>query len=393
MKTVKPGIRRKLNGKYLATKSIDSKRYYKECDTLTEAMSWKNKFHPLLSPVIEAPRNIPTVPDQSNGRDFQITFKAVVERYRNGRMKDCSEGRIYKKGKRIDRFMPPLYSVRMCEMNPEIITRHIESEKLLANDTFGRCSFDMEIRDLTSIFNWYKEEVDFTFISPVTRYHKRVGKIRDPEKKSKYLSETQLLAFTDELPEPFKSMAMIQYCLALRIGEVAGINTGTVDFEKGTIAITDVITWLKNSPKYKPSTKTGDETTFEMNAVITSRLKYLDKLRPKGCKFFFHHKGGPIRYDIILEAYNDALERAGLSDEFSGTHIIRYTMGKDARRSHGKDAAQAIMRHKSSRMTEHYARLDVNEKSSQVVIDAGEMFRSRATIATSERESVESSAI
>lgn len=391
MKTVKPGIRIKPSGKFIATKSIDGKRFYHEFDTLREATKWKNEFHPLVKPNVDQRQIIvPTVSDQSNGRDTSIKFGEVVERYKNGRMKTLSVNKQYKKGKRMDRFLPPLYSVRMCELNPEVITKLIEKAKLSASDTFGRCNFNEEIKDLNGIFSWYKDEIDFTFHNPVTKYHKAIGKIKDVEYKTKYLNEEQLLRFIDHLEEPFQSMAVIQFCLALRIGEVAGINTNTVDFKNETISISEVITWLKNKPTHKKNTKTGDKTILKMNSEIIRRLRILDKQRPKGCKFFFHHKGGPAKYDVILDAYNTALKNAGLSD-FSGTHLVRHTMGTMARRKSGLDAAQAILRHTTSRMAEHYAKLDVNDKASKVVIEAGEIFlRGRATNATKSDENVES---
>lgn len=388
MKTVKPGIRLKPNGKYLATKSIDSKRYYQEFETPSKAAAWKRDFHPLLSPTVSQIQNH-TVPDQSNGRDFVITFKTVVERYRNGRMKTNSTGRQYKKGKRMDRFLPPLYSVRMCEMFPEVITRVLEDAKLAVDTTYGRSNFNEELKDLKAIFNWYKEEVDISFNSPVTKYHKAVGKVKDIDHRDKYLSEEQLLRFIDHLDEPYQSMAVIQFCLALRIGEVAALNTQTVNFKAKTVSLTEVITWIKDVPYPKKTTKTEDKSTVQMNDEIYRRLMALNLDRPKGCKYFFHFKGGAMKYNYINLAYNKGLKKAGLT-EFSGTHLVRHTMGTLTRRKNGLDAAQAILRHTTSRMAEHYAKLDVNDKVSSVVIEAGEIFsRGRATVASGEREKLE----
>jgi integrase len=389
MKTVKPGIRLKPSGKYVATKSIDGKRHYKEFNSLREAEIWKNKFHPLASPQPSMKFNIPAASDQSNGKDKSIKFREVYERYVNGKMKSLSPYTQYKKKKRLDRFLPPLFGLRMCEITPEVITALLEKAKLGASDKFERANFSEELKGLKSIFNWYKE-CDFTFQSPVMGYHFDVGKIRDIERKKKDMNKEQVIAFINHLSEPFQSMAIIQFCLALRVGEVAALNTSTVSFKERTVTISETIVWLKTVPLPKRSTKTKDVTTLSMNDEMVNRLRTLDIQRPKGCKHFFHRDGKIMRYEWILEAYNNALKEAGLHD-FSGTHFLRHTMGTIARRSSGLDAAQAILRHTTSRMSEHYARLDVNEKASKVVIEAGDLFlKSRATNATSEKEKLES---
>jgi integrase len=80
---------------------------------------------------------------------------------------------------------------------------------------------------------------------------------------------------------------------------------------------------------------------------------------------------------MILNEFNRALKEAGLP--YSGTHIVRHTMATITRKNHGLDAAQAILRHTTARMSEEYARLDVNEKVSNVVIKAEELFKTAAT--------------
>lgn len=383
MKTIRPGIRLKDTGKYYATKSIDGKRFYKEFDTLREAERWKNQFHPLVSPVVNQAFALqtPTVSDQSNGRNNSITFKEIYERYLKGKMRSLSAYKQYKKKLRMDRFLPPLFSVKMKDMTPEVITRLLEDAKLLANDKRGRCNFNEELKDLRSIFSWWKE-CDFTFQSPIMKYHADIGVIKEVQRKKKDMTEEQLLSFIECLDEPFQSMAIIQFCLALRVAEVAALSTETVDIKSRTVTISDSVVWIKSRPIPKMRTKTGDVTTMPMNEEMLARFILLDRLRPKGCKFFFNQDGKLLRYERIMKAYKTALSKAGLG-QFSGTHFVRHTMGTLARRSSGLDAAQAILRHTTSRMSEHYARLDVGAKASGVVINAGEIFsRGRASNAS-----------
>jgi integrase len=79
------------------------------------------------------------------------------------------------------------------------------------------------------------------------------------------------------------------------------------------------------------------------------------------------------RYRPIVDAYNLALREIGIHG-ISGTHFIRHSAATLSRKLGGIDAAQALLRHKSTTMAEHYAKLDVNEKASEVVIHAERVF-------------------
>ncbi len=89
--------------------------------------------------------------------------------------------------------------------------------------------------------------------------------------------------------------------------------------------------------------------------------------RPKGCIFFFYFKGKMLRYQMILKEINDALRKAGLNG-YSGTHILRHSMGSFSKKEAGLDTAQAMLSHSSARQIEGYALLEVNEKMTGVIL-------------------------
>src|SRR5690606_3650426 len=124
MKTIKPGIRLKENGRYVATKSIDGKRYYKEFKTLREAEFWKNRINPLVNSSRNQRRIYPTpsADEVSNGRDEIITVREVYEKYLKGPLKKLGTYSQYKIPKRMERFLPPVFSVRMAELTPEVVS-------------------------------------------------------------------------------------------------------------------------------------------------------------------------------------------------------------------------------------------------------------------------------
>lgn len=258
-------------------------------------------------------------------------------------------------------------------MDSEVISNHLANMRLLISDHSKRCNFDKELKDLNSILTWYKDTIDFTFHSPVTKTHFKQGRIKEVSARKKVMSPEQAMKFINHLTDPFRSMALIQLYLAARIGEVAALNTDTVDFERRHISISETIVWIKGKPSHSFRTKTGQSSVIEMNEEMFTLLRALDSKRPPGCKYFFHQKGKPLRHAMILKRFNEALEAAGLKD-YSGTHILRHTMATLSRKLSGLDATQALLRHTTARMTEGYAKLDVNEKVSKVVIDAAEIF-------------------
>jgi integrase len=388
MKTISPGVRQKENGKFVATKSFGKKRYYREFETDREAKKWRKDFHPLLSSTASRNRNIPTTSDQSNGKDKFINFGEVIEKYQKGFLRTLTPYTQYKKIQRLSNFTHNIQAVPMCTMSPEVITNHLDSIRLLMSETSKRCNYDKELKDIASIFNWYKT-IDFTFVNPVTKTHYRLGKIKDISPRQKDMDMDEFVLFVSKLSPMFQSMAIIMLVWALRVGEAAALSDDVINYKKKEAFIFNVVTWMKGRPDHKRGTKTGADAKMPITFEVEEELKKLRANRPKGCKYFFHHKGNLLRYDMILKEFNRALKEAGLP--YSGTHVIRHTIATIARKEMGLNAAQAILRHTSARMSEEYARLDVNENVSKVVIEASNLFRKSKKRATDcDREAVSS---
>lgn len=377
MKTISPGVRQKENGKYVATASFNGKRFYKEFDKERDAVKWKKNFHPLAS-TVSRKMNTLAIPDQSNGKDKFICFKEVFEKYQKGFLESLDPYTRYKKIKRMERFLPNLWVYPMCAFTPEVINNHLSEMKLLIESGSRRCNFDKELKDLASIFNWYKDTIDFTYSSPVTKTHYRLGKIREVEPRKKHMNDDEISLFFAHLEEPFQTLAIVQFLMAGRIQEAAAINDRSVNFKTREIEISEKLVWLRGNPQHRFGTKTGEEGKVEMPIEVMNRLHALKSARPAKCKYFFHSRGKPLRYNLILKKYNEALRAAGL-EEFSGTHILRHSMAKIARKEGGLEACQSILRHTSSRMSEHYAKLDANDEVSKVISFAARLVKSRAT--------------
>jgi integrase len=378
------GIRKKENGKYLAAKSIKRKKYYKEFETLRGAIQWKNEFHPLISPSPKLSNTtVNSLTVQSNGRDSNIDFKGVWESYQRKFLKSLSTYTQNKKKLRSEKFFPNIFMVKMHQMNPDVITQHIEDMLLTVPTASRRCNFDKELKDLNSIFSWYAEHEDFTFHTPIRKFHYKLAKIKEIEPVKRDMSIDQLLNFFDSFERTedgfmFETLAICEFYMAGRVQEAAALNDRTVDFTSDLISITEKIVWGKGDPVHHFSTKTGTKgaAVVKMNQDMKSRLLLLKERRPTGCKYFFQRKGKVLRYNLIWKRFSDALKGAGLGD-FVGTNsnLLRHSMATLSRQFAGLDASQAMLRHTSARMTEGYAKLDVNDKVTRVVIHAEEMFK------------------
>lgn len=377
----KKGIRLKDNGKFIVTKYFSGERKTREFLTIKEAEAWKNDESGFDFTVNG--KN-PSLSGQGEGRE--IFFRDVVEQYRIEGMMGLTEYTRYKKELRMKRFLPGLYKVRMSEMNSRAITKHLKDMQLIVDDGSRRCNFDKELKDLAAIFNWYHRAIQ-AFKNPVTKDHYKEGSFRAIRKKKKDLPLHLISHAISFMDEPFKSLALIQFLLGVRIGEAAALNTHTVNFKTGKIDISESIVWMKGKPNHVYETKTGKVLEKEITPQVREILQEMNAKRPKGCQFFFHRKGKPLRYGLILNNFNKALERAGL-DNYSGTHFLRHSLATHVRNEAGLDVAQAALGHTTSRQTERYARLDANKKVTAEVIKIENYLRESQPSRNHEERSV-----
>jgi integrase len=365
----KPGIRIKENGKFLVFKHVAGQRFTREFTTLREAEAWKKdkSFYDL-----SVNGKNPTLSGQGEGRN-EIYFRDMAEQYFKEGMIGLSEYTVYKKKQRMAKFLPNLYPVKLSEMSGRVILKHLDEMKLLISKDSKRCNFDKELKDLASIFAWYNNEIA-DVPNPVKRKQFDHGVIRNIRKKKKDVPADAVPFIASFMKEPFRSLATVQFLLGIRIGEAVALNTSTVNFKKREIEISETIVWIKGKPKHEYTTKTGKAAPpKKMTPKVEEILLRLNAIRPRGCQFFFNHKGKMLRYGMILKHFNEALEASGYGG-YSGTHILRHSSGTFTRREAGLDVAQSQLSHSSARQTEVYARLDVNEKVTGVVLKMEKLF-------------------
>jgi len=359
-----PGIKKDLfTSIFQVTKSIKGKRFYASFDSLREARHWKNTFVPEMKTTREA---ISPTPLALATAKASMTFREVWELYKK-QMLSTLEISTQERRLEIAKFFNGIWDVSMSEMNPHLISKHITSKKeeSIKNSDGRRFCFDDEIKALKAIFNWYREEIDHTFSSPILKRHKVMGRIKEKVYKEKKMHEHELHLFFKAMEDrPFwHDFAMAQFYLAGRVQEIAGIQKDSVDLKNQTVLIKDVAIWnrgkkfshLKTLPKNGEVRECGLNET--LNDIFERRLKEL----PANCNFVFNIDGKPVGYRQVQYHYNMGLQKCGLDHRFSSTHIMRHSMATLTRLVTGSlESTQAVTGHKDQRMAQHYASISSN---------------------------------
>ncbi len=226
----------------------------------------------------------------------------------------------------------------------------------------ARASFEREVKTLRLLLNWYKEYKNPRFQSPYLKRHVRDSVFRKkPVGIEKALSWEEYERFLERLRTHHKPvyyyLAALQGMTGVRIGEAGGLYWESVDLNYGQIRICQVVWWKRphKEPRLRSGTKTGETRVI----LLPPRLvEILREWRERGTNgpFVFQEEGKPLTYPAIQNAYNKALRALGF--KVRSTHFLRHTFAKlHADQTGNQRATQAALGHRSSKMTDHYARV------------------------------------
>jgi integrase len=307
-----------------------------------------------------------------NGNDFGYTFADIWELYVSKHLVTVEKSTFDRKVQNAKLFYNNLMSVPMVELTASFISDYlaVKKEEALDNKNSRRFNFNDDLKSLKAILNWYRENVDAQFVNPILKKHKLEGLIKKAPKRKKKMKRHELIAFFEELEKDslfWRDLAEVQFYFSGRVQEVAGLQWQSVDFVDGVIEIENVAVWgpQKSFLYLKDSPKNGEDRNIFMTErlfeILTRRFKERspkqveDKRSGKFvlCDFVFHEKGSPLDYRKIHYRYNRALQKAGLGDKFSSTHILRHSMANLVRERMGLDHAQAVGGWKTRELVEH----------------------------------------
>ena len=383
-------------GKYYARKTIDKKPYSRSFLKISDAIQWRNTFHPLLTnSEIKGDANLGSFRVQSrlNGVDSRFTLGEVWELYQKNHLPMLERQSVEVYSKYVRHFLPQLMGLKMQEINAEVLDGFMELKVKQARKVANprRYSFDKELKFLKTLLNWYRENYDNMFVVPVVRRHFILGIIKKiVKKKSEKMKVENVKSFLNSFESQFwKDLAELHFYMAGRAQEPAGLQWSCVDFEQGLIKVEDVAVWSIADRKFselKEIPKNRECRIVRLNRQMLELLKRRWHNRSKiSCEFFrqstgerldfvFEIKGQPVSYRKMQYNYNKALKRAGLYPRFTSTHILRKAMANIVRQEMGLDAAQAAGGWKTRSLVEQVYTDAPTELSQKVVDHVGSLF-------------------
>ncbi len=232
-----------------------------------------------------------------------------------------------------------------------------------------RVSFEREVKTLRVLLNWYREYKNPRYLIPYLKRHVRDSVFRKkPTEIERALPWEEYERFLERLRTHQKPiyyyLAALQGMTGLRIGEACGLYWEFVDLERGAARICQVVWWRRprKDPVLRSGTKTGETRVVLLPPRLVDLLREW-KGRETNGPFVFQEEGGPLRYPAVQNAYNKALRALDLKPR--STHFLRYTFAKlHADQTGNQRATQAALGHRSSKMTDHYARVtEITQKA------------------------------
>lgn len=342
--------------RFRAVKSIKGRKESRTFETFKEAMDWRNGY---IAPTIDT--NSPFLKDVW-GRYKEAVFPTIE--------KSSIDTKLYRSG-----FIEAMGNYRMSEITPTEIDNlvRIKKEKVIKAHYEKRYNFDKELEELRVLFNWYKENDDYTYISPILKRHFAMGKIKNIPERTKKMKPQEFLLFLDSLKAHcdvlFYDLAITQFYTASRIQEMAGLQKESVNFDEEQLEIKHVVVWDRHRKVdyLKERPKNGEIRYCNINETMKQSL--LRQYNLSDCSYVFQKDGEPLMYRDIQYNYNKALKQCGLFPKYSSTHIMRHSMASITRKVTGSaDSTQAVTGHKDIRMVEHYAGSPDN-KQKQAITD------------------------
>lgn len=345
-------------GKYRAVRSFSENGKYKKeqgvFDYLSEAKSFRLGLH------IKVKRG----KISQSEKKHVVRFSALAEDWKKLHYLKLERGTK----EQYDKLLPHLDSMSELaveSIDSRVVFRLIEywrSDKY--PKTSKRESFEKELALLRTILNFYKRHYNHAYGVPVYTDHFQAGNLtRKQRKKKEALSLEQFSNFLNSLKNGYApqyySLALAQFSLGLRIGEVCGLHWDCVDLDRRVAIIRWVVEWENKTmyPHLRPRTKTGREKVVAIPDRLLQELRKMkvvhDATHPD-VPLVFHDRGIPFSRKKVRVAFNCTLRGMGIT-HVSGTHLLRHTAATAALRATGDiHAVKTLLGHQNLRTTEAY---------------------------------------
>ncbi len=310
-----------------------------------------------------------------NGVDHKVTLREVWEKYKTLQLPTLSEAARVNKQARLERFLGPIWEMRLCEFTPQIISEYLVwAKEHYIQTNSQKYNFLKETKDFRSVLSWYCEQFDYKYVNPIRPMHRKLGVMKECPVKNRKITLEEMQAFLGELPHMYYQMAVCQFFGAMRVGEVAGILKKNIDLERRTLTVREVLIWIKGTPRIKNLPKNNYSREIFLNETMVKIIEQRLRESPPDVEHLFTVKNLPLRYSLIAWHYNQAWKRAGLT-KFRGTHAIRYCSSQTIRSLTGSlDSVMSITGHRSSALAHHYSSPALQGANKENVLKMEEAF-------------------
>lgn len=181
-------------------------------------------------------------------------------------------------------------------------------------------------------------------------------------KKSAQNNLEEAVKFFYVLPELYRDLVVMQYLIAGRIGEVAGIQLKNIDLENKILTIKETCIWCnanKTFVELKPFPKNKHLRQCHVTSLMLDIIKRRMKFKTKGCNFLFHIEGKPLNYCTIQSQLRNAQRK--IDSKYAGTYIFRHGIATLVRKlTNSLDVVQAMTGHQDRDLADQYSQIDDN---------------------------------
>ena len=267
-----------------------------------------------------------------------------------------------------------LLNVAVDEIDASMIDQMIKHWK---SDKYpkGKCrqSFEKELDALKVILNFHRKRHDPRFAVQIYAEHYAASKVRTVAKHSvRSLKQLDLgnffVALKAQKNPMYFVMALSQFCLSLRIGEVCALRWEDFDFLAMTVRIERTIVWDHDThvPRVKDCPKNGKDRVLALPQILADSLRELRRTEEKTkTTLVFHKLGEPLIRKSVANAYNRSLDSCGIT-HVRGTHLMRKTSATQANTVTGDFHAVSLnLGHSSVDETKRYVE-EVNDGKRKV---------------------------
>ncbi len=241
----------------------------------------------------------------------------------------------------------------------------------------GRKSFRIELKYLSTILNWYRNECDPSFVIPIVKKHHRRAKFKHvtPRRKDYFIREADIMPWTEWLKshrkdQSYHRLAKFMVLTGMRLGEACGMCWDQIDLERREAYISRSMSWDHWTKKpYLLDTVKSDDShrLIHLSDALIPMLKVmkLDASDGQGC-VFKNKKGEFLKDTSVRSAFNAGFKALGLP--WTATHICRHTWGTLGLKANNDNISkvQVGLGHADRRVSEIYAKAQAQADRSTV---------------------------